>query len=51
MTITISAEKPADAANWLPAPKAPFYMVLREYSPSPAILNGDWVPPKIENTK
>ena len=51
IAISISAEKPADPANWLPAPKGPFYMVLREYSPGPAILNGDWVPPKIEKTK
>jgi hypothetical protein len=38
-------------ANWLPAPKSPFYMVLREYSPGPAVLNGGWLPPKIEKAK
>jgi hypothetical protein len=51
LTITISAEKPSDPANWLPAPKGAFYMVLREYSPGPAVLNGDWLPPKIEKAK
>jgi hypothetical protein len=54
VTITISATEPSDAdakANWLPAPKGPFYMVLREYSPGPAVLNGGWLPPKIEAAK
>jgi hypothetical protein len=54
VTITISATEPSDAdakANWLPAPKGAFYMVLREYSPGPAVLNGGWVPPKIEAAK
>jgi hypothetical protein len=26
-------------------------MVLREYSPGPAVLNGGWLPPKIEKVK
>jgi hypothetical protein len=54
LTITMSATEPSDAnakANWLPAPKGPFYVVLREYSPGPAVLNGSWVPPKIEMAK
>jgi hypothetical protein len=54
LTITMSYAEPSGAdtkANWLPAPKEPFYVVLREYSPGPAILNGDWLPPKIEKAK
>jgi hypothetical protein len=54
LTITISADEPSDAtakANWLPAPKGPLYVVLREYSPGPAVLNGDWQPPKIEKAR
>jgi hypothetical protein len=54
LTIAISVDEPSDAtakANWLPAPKGPFYMVLREYSPGPAVVNGDWQPPKIEKAK
>jgi hypothetical protein len=54
LTITMSAEEPSDAdakANWLPAPKRPFYVVLREYSPGPAVLNGDWLPPAIKQVK
>ena len=34
--------------NWLPAPKGPFFMVLREYWPKPEALNGAWtVPPAV----
>jgi hypothetical protein len=50
LTITMSLKEPSDATaklNWLPAPKGSFYVVLREYSPGPAVLNGDWQPPKI----
>ena len=54
LTITMSSAEPSGAdaeANWLPTPKGPFYVVLREYSPGPAVLNGDWLPPKIEKAK
>ena len=33
-------------ANWLPAPKGPFQVVLRLYWPKPDALNGDWKPPQ-----
>jgi hypothetical protein len=42
---------PPDAAvhpNWLPAPKAPFMLLMRLYHPQAAILDGSWVPPPIE---
>ena len=47
LTIYIQADKPAtNAANWLPAPKAPFYVILRTYGPKPAMLDGSYkVPP------
>lgn len=35
-------------ANWLPAPKGPFQMVLRLYWPKPDALNGTWRPPQAE---
>ena len=44
------AEEPTDPrerANWLPAPKGRFYLVIRHYSPQAAILTGDWVPPPV----
>lgn len=33
-------------ANWLPAPKGPFSLVLRLYWPKPDALNGTWKPPQ-----
>jgi hypothetical protein len=49
--IYLQHEEPADPrerANWLPAPAGPFYIVARHYSPKPAIVTGDWMPPPIE---
>jgi len=34
-------------ANWLPAPKAPFNVNLRIYSPRAEAINGKWNPPPI----
>jgi len=37
-------------ANWLPAPKGDFNLMLRMYWPEetdPSILNGTWTPPKV----
>lgn len=50
LTVPIQAEAPtgADAANWLPAPREPFYMVLRLYGPEAAALDGRWTPPVVE---
>jgi hypothetical protein len=33
-------------ANWLPAPKGPFQVILRLYWPKPDALNGDWRAPQ-----
>ncbi|RIK99306.1 MAG: hypothetical protein DCC71_20410 [Proteobacteria bacterium] len=35
-------------ANWLPAPRGPFQLVLRLYGPREAALTGDWKPPAVE---
>jgi len=32
-------------ANWLPAPKGPFFMAMREYWPKPEALDGSWTAP------
>jgi hypothetical protein len=43
VTITISAERPADAkaaANWLPAPRGEFRPMLRMYAPGADVLEG-----------
>ncbi len=37
-------------ANWLPAPKGKFVLVMRIYSPRkapPSILDGTWTPPAV----
>ena len=50
LTIAIQSDPPQgkEAANWLPAPEAPFYMVLRLYGPSQDALSGKWTPPPVE---
>lgn len=46
--VTISVDEPAGADNWLPAPRAPFFLVLRCYGPLGDVLNGAWVPAPVE---
>jgi len=41
-------------ANWLPAPKGQFQLVLRLYDPAktaPSILDGSWTPPSVERVE
>jgi hypothetical protein len=35
-------------ANWLPAPKGPFNLLMRLYAPRAEALNGKWNPPPVE---
>jgi hypothetical protein len=35
-------------ANWLPAPKGPFNLTMRLYSPAPDALTGKWDPPPVK---
>jgi hypothetical protein len=53
LTLFVQNESPgADKeSNWLPAPKGPFFMVLRAYSPKPEILDGEWKAPPLERIK
>ncbi|UNK48553.1 DUF1214 domain-containing protein [Lysobacter sp. S4-A87] len=48
-TIPIQHDKPAgdDAANWLPAPEGDFYVILRMYQPSDAVLSDQWKMPQL----
>jgi hypothetical protein len=48
ITLYLSNESPGvdKEANWLPAPKGPFQVVLRLYWPKPDALNGTWKAPQ-----
>ena len=50
LTLYIQKDSPGKTleANWLPAPKGPFYLVLRLYGPQEAALTGKWVPPLVK---
>jgi hypothetical protein len=50
ITLHLQNESPGgdEEANWLPAPKGPFQVVLRLYWPKPDALNGTWQAPKPE---
>ncbi|PHS02183.1 MAG: hypothetical protein COA78_21780 [Blastopirellula sp.] len=49
LTFLIQHERPSEEKlpNWLPAPKGPFYMVMRLYWPKPEAYDGTWTPPLV----
>jgi hypothetical protein len=50
ITLYVQHESPGrdKEANWLPAPKGPFFMVMRQYWPRQEALDGTWkVPPAV----
>ncbi|WP_332693873.1 DUF1254 domain-containing protein [Bosea sp. (in: a-proteobacteria)] len=49
ITIFIQSESPGKdrEANWLPAPKGPFFAVMRLYWPKSAASNGKWKAPPL----
>ena len=51
LTVTIRHDEPKDKSNWLPAPKGPFYLVLRTYWPEQAALDGAWTPPSVKRIR
>lgn len=46
VTFHIQPDPPSasEATNWLPAPRGPFYLVIRSQGPKPELLEGKWVP-------
>jgi hypothetical protein len=40
-------DTPGVEANWLPAPKGPFNLVMRLYAPRSEALIGKWNPPPV----
>lgn len=53
LTLYVQGTAPAEnqRSNWLPAPNGPFSLYLRAYWPEKAILDGTWLPPKVESVK
>jgi hypothetical protein len=41
----------AKEANWLPAPKGPFSLLMRLYAPKSEALTGKWNPPPVVRTQ
>lgn len=49
LTIAVQRVRPkgALAANWLPAPRGRFRMIMRIYEPRRSVLRGSWDPPPV----
>ena len=43
-----NTQPPAAGLNWLPSPAGSFRLILRTYLPKPAIFNGGWTPPALQ---
>jgi len=50
ITLYVQNESPGaeKEPNWLPAPKGPFFAVMRLYWPKPEALNGKWKAPPLQ---
>jgi len=53
LTFFIQKDSPGtnNESNWLPAPDGSFYLILRLYLPEPAVFDGKWKSPGIEQAK
>ncbi|MDW9830370.1 DUF1214 domain-containing protein [Sinorhizobium meliloti] len=47
LTILIQKNKPADTANWLPAPEGDFNLTMRFYGPETTVLDGSYRLPAV----
>ena len=52
LTLYVQNESPGKdkEANWLPAPKGPFSMIMRLYWPKEAATEGKWKQPPLQQT-
>jgi hypothetical protein len=50
LTLFIQNQSPGKAkeANWLPAPKGPFWLAMRLYWPKDEAISGRWVAPRVK---
>jgi hypothetical protein len=53
LTLIIQNESPGKdkEANWLPAPKGPFSMIMRLYWPKAEATEGKWTAPPLQQAK
>lgn len=53
LTLFFQNEKPPEESisNWLPAPADKFGLTIRAYWPHEAIINGEWIAPKVISNK
>lgn len=53
LTLFVQADHPGKAkvANWLPAPRGEFSMIMRLYWPKQAVLNGEWQIPGVQRVR
>merc|ERR1711957_1150934 len=51
LTITISAQRPAESANWLPVPSGPYLLGMRVYEGSDEVITCRWFPPPLVELK
>jgi hypothetical protein len=53
LTLYVQNENPGKdkEANWLPAPKGPFNLMMRLYAPKSEVLAGKWNPPPVTKTE
>lgn len=50
LTLYVGGKSPGkeNEPNWLPAPAAPFSLLMRHYWPEASVLDGTWLPPDIK---
>jgi hypothetical protein len=53
LTLYFQNENPGKdkEANWLPAPRGPFNLLMRLYAPKSEVLTGKWNPPPVTKTE
>jgi hypothetical protein len=53
LTLLVQNESPGKdkEANWLPAPKGPFFVAMRMYWPKDEALNGAWTAPPLQRAQ
>ena len=47
LTLTLSAERPANDSNWLPVPEGPYLLGMRVYEGHSIVVDCEWFPPAL----